>query len=226
MEKVGLGTNQIAIVSDDRSLRREVADCLTSQGYSLQFFAFGATYQAVRTRFAYDCTILDSALTDPDVLRLLSDDLAAGISQPTIVIGRLDDLRLAVAATKFGASDFLARPVDRSELLSAVQAACSKRPACAPPVDPTIRARLGTLTPRQRQVLIGMAQGKLNKIIAHELGLSVRTVETYRAIVMEKTGGTIADAIRLAAAGGLLPPCSVCIASRASRFGCPQPQAA
>ena len=209
----------VAVVSEDNDFRRQIAEFLRASHYEVHSFALGESFQAVGACSAFDCTILGTDLSRPGPLDLLVDARASGSARPVVVIGAADELRIAISAIKLGASEFLAIPVSSRQLLEAVQEAIEVRPSCAPPIDPDAKARIEALPPRQQQVLLGIAQGKMNKIIAFELGLSVRTVETYRASLMEKIGGTVADAIRLAASGGLLPACAACVATRAMDLG-------
>jgi two-component system response regulator FixJ len=98
---------------------------------------------------------------------------------------------------KAGAVDFIEKPFDQETILSAVHTALDR--AAGGDQGPTIRARLGTLSERERQVLDGLIAGHPNKTIAHDLGISPRTVEVYRANLMTKMAArSLSELIRMA----------------------------
>ena len=152
------------------------------------------------------CVVLDlagpmwSAVDVLDRLRLTAPN------HPVVLCG-CGDVALAVAAMKVGAADVLDRPVGWAALADAVAQALdarSTRSAGAPArATATATAKVSTLTPRQRGVLRGLMAGKFNKTIAHELGLSARTVECHRAAIMTRTGArSLSDLIRMGIAAG------------------------
>jgi two-component system response regulator FixJ len=111
-----------------------------------------------------------------------------GVTDPVIVITGHGDIPLAVEAMKAGVSDFLEKPFDDQQLLSAVRKALdtSRGLAAEEAERRAIEARIAELSGREREVLEGLVDGKPNKIIAFDLGISARTVEIYRANVMHK----------------------------------------
>ncbi|MEA3044705.1 MAG: two-component system, LuxR family, response regulator FixJ [Sphingomonadales bacterium] len=137
------------------------------------------------------------------VLRVLRD---RGGSPPVLVITAYGDLGVAVQAMKLGAHDFIEKPYGAADLVASVESALE---SCAQAQDErTLRnkaiALVGALTQRQRQILRGIFQGMPNKIIAFELGLSIRTVEAYRSQLLAKLGArSTAEAVRLAIAAGI-----------------------
>jgi two-component system response regulator FixJ len=111
------------------------------------------------------------------------------------------DIRTAVRAMKAGAADFLEKPYTDDALLRSIEAAFDSQMeldrANAPEITEAVR-RLATLSPREREVLEALIAGRPNKLIAHQLGISVRTVEVHRARMMERLGlRQFAEAIRL-----------------------------
>jgi two-component system response regulator FixJ len=110
---------------------------------------------------------------------------------------------------KAGALDFLEKPYDPDQLIEVIEAAfCRFEDDCARNARvEQARSRVATLSPREREVLLGLIEGRANKVIAHDLDLSPRTVEIYRANMMEKLDvGSLSEALRLAFAAGLVTP--------------------
>jgi two-component system response regulator FixJ len=199
------GNKAIAIVDDDDAVRRSTAALVERAGHRAWAFASGDAFLARRPE-AIDCVLLDMrmpGLSGLDVLEILAgeDDAPA-----VLVVTGHGDIALAVAAMRLGAADFLEKPYAPEALLAGIDYACGlgARPRASKAARREAAARLDTLSERQRQVLQGIVKGKPNKIIAYDLGLSVRTVEAYRAQVLIKLGvRSTAEAVRIALAGGL-----------------------
>jgi two-component system response regulator FixJ len=110
------------------------------------------------------------------------------------------DVPMAARAMRAGAADFIEKPFAQATLLDSVAAAMAR---AGPPPDATLRARFERLTPRETEVLRQMVEGLPNKLIAHALGLSPRTVEIHRGRVMQKTGArSLAQLVRMAIRAG------------------------
>ena len=196
----------IAVVDDDDDLRRSTGDLLKAEGYRVRAFTDGAEFIAADPDQAIGCILLDIEMPGLDGIGVLEALAGRGLAVPVVVITGQGDIPTAVKAMRLGAANFIEKPYAADELLSAVREALDGPPPrrMLPPDGGQARARVDCLTERQRNVLIGVMQGKANKIIAWELGLSVRTVESYRAQMLEKLGvrGT-AEAVRVAIAAGL-----------------------
>jgi two-component system response regulator FixJ len=126
----------------------------------------------------------------------------------TIMLTGRGNVDLAVAAMKAGVYDFIEKPFDPSGLLSTIDAAFSNLEIAtfATQRANAAESKISALSPREADVLKGLIKGRPNKIIAHELEISPRTVEIYRANMMEKLGvHSLAEALRIAFAAGLLP---------------------
>jgi two-component system response regulator FixJ len=122
-----------------------------------------------------------------------------------VVITGHGDVPLAVEAMKAGVIDFIEKPFDDETLLDAIRIAFRDRTerSGSNPERQAIKARLDDLSPREREVLGGVVAGKPNKIIAHDLGISPRTVEVYRANLMTKMGaGSLSELVRMALVAG------------------------
>jgi two-component system response regulator FixJ len=194
----------IAIVNQDNLARFTTAALVQSAGYRVQTFASAADYLSARLLKTPDCVVLDIQGTfGLDPLRVMA---GRHDSPPAVVTCAGGSIALAVEAMKLGASDCLEKPYGSAALLEAIERSClasyQKRDAAA--AASAAVARVEPLSLRQRQVLRGIAIGQPNKIIAFELGLSIRTVEAYRAQLLEKLGvRSTAEAIRVAVAAGL-----------------------
>jgi two-component system, LuxR family, response regulator FixJ len=196
----------IAVVDDDNDLRRSTGDLLRAEGYRVDSFTNGAEFIASDPSAALSGILLDIEMPGLDGIGVLKALQERGLKVPVIVVTGQGDVPTAVQAMRLGAVNFLEKPYVGSDLLRALRDALDG-PAprqMLPPDGGQARAKVASLTERQRGVLIGVMKGQANKVIAYELGLSVRTVESYRAQMLEKLGvrGT-AEAVRIAIAGGL-----------------------
>jgi FixJ family two-component response regulator len=134
------------------------------------------------------CLVLDMAMPDLDGLQLQTALNEKGCILPIIFLTGQGDVSKSVQAMKQGAFDFLSKPVKDKDLLSAVRAAIERDTVARGEQAKLseIRARLDTLTPREREVLEHVVSGKLNKQIASDMGITEATVKMHRAHVMEK----------------------------------------
>jgi two-component system response regulator FixJ len=129
-----------------------------------------------------------------------------GIAMPVIILTGHGDISIAVQAMKAGAVDFLEKPFERERLLSAIEAAYDRIRDAGTAAGRAAEAevRIAALTPREQDVLRGLAQGFPNKTIAYDLGISARTVEVHRANLMTKLDvRSLSEALRIAFAAGL-----------------------
>lgn len=156
------------------------------------------------------CVLTDVRMPGMDGIELLRRLGEGGFPHPVLVMTSHGDIALAVRAMKAGAFEFVEKPFDDEALLSAVRAALAQtsgdhtggdQPAVPVRVRPEIAeaaTRIAALSPREREVLDLAMEGKSSKVIAHELGLSPRTVEVHRLRLMARLGvGSLAEAVRL-----------------------------
>jgi two-component system response regulator FixJ len=194
----------ISIVHGDE----QSASRLESTGYRVRIFTSDEAFLAVQPSEAPDCVVLDIHTTGASGLDLLRIVAGRDRAPPVLVVSSNDSVSLAVEAMKLGAVDFLERPFEPEALLAAIDSACvlGQQMRDVEAAERQAAARLERLSGRLRQVLHGMVMGRPNKITAYELGLSVRTVEAYRAQLLTKLGvRSTAEAIGIALAGGVDP---------------------
>ena len=196
----------IAIVDDDNDLRRSTGDLLRAEGYRVQAYTNGAEFIAADPGPALACILLDIEMPGLDGIGVLMTLRDRGVRVPVVVVTGVGDVPTAVKAMRLGAVNFLEKPYLPDELLRAVgDARDGPAPRQLLPADGgQARTKVAGLTERQRCVLKGVMQGQGNKVIAWELGLSVRTVESYRAQMLDKLGvKSTAEAVRIGIAAGL-----------------------
>jgi two-component system response regulator FixJ len=196
----------VAIVDDDDAVRQSTSRLLSRAGHRVDSYTAGAEFLASDLPQQLNCILLDMRMPGMDGLSVMRSLRERSLSVPIVVLTGHGDVPMAVEAMRLGAIDFLEKPYPAAALLEAINRACTAPLPVPPghPVNPQAQARVAALSDRQRDVLRGILRGQPNKIIAWELGLSIRTVETYRAQMLEKLGvrGT-AEAVRLAIAAGL-----------------------
>ncbi len=190
--------NQAYLVDDDEAIRDALTWLLISRGVQSQCWdsaeAFLADYRAEMS----GCLILDMRMVGMTGLELFDRLLEQGCAMPVIFLTGHADVPLAVAALKRGAFDFIEKPFNDNELadrvIEALRLEDHRRSRSADRLR--IKERLATLTERERAVMERILAGKLNKVIADELQIAMRTVEVHRARIFEKMG--VRSAVELA----------------------------
>ncbi len=195
----------VHIIDDDAAMRDSLLFLLDTAGLSAVGSASAAEFLATIPDATLGCIVTDIRMPDMTGLELIKALRAAGHDYPVVVITGHGDVPLAVEAMKAGVVDFIEKPFDDETLLDAIRIAFRDRsaPSGVNPERQAIKARLDELSPRERDVLGGVVSGKPNKIIAHDLGISPRTVEVYRANLMTKMGaGSLSELVRMALVAG------------------------
>ena len=200
-----MSTVQVHIIDDDAAVRDALVFLLSTEEIGAKAYDTAAAFLPV-AREARGCIITDVRMPDIDGLELTRQLKAMAVNLPIIVITGHADVPLAVEAMKAGVADFIEKPFDDDAILDAVRRALATRSQMeAGAAERTASVeRLAVLSPREQQVMQGLVDGKANKVIAHDLDISPRTVEIYRAHVMTKTGAkSLSALVRLALTAGV-----------------------
>jgi FixJ family two-component response regulator len=178
----------VYIVDDDVPILNAFSRLLETAGYSVQAFSSPGDFLAKHDPDQPGCALFDVGMEELDGLSLQDRLLEAGIVRPVIFVTAQDNARSGVRAMKAGAVDYLTKPVHEDVLLAAIASAIesdvSARQSRSEVAE--VAKRQESLTTREREVMDLVVQGRLNKQIAHDLGVVEKTVKVHRARVMEK----------------------------------------
>jgi two-component system response regulator FixJ len=192
---------QVYLVDDEAAVRRSVSFMLKTAGYAVEAFESGEAFLKAAPGLAPGCVLLDIRLSGIDGLEVQQILRERGIMVPVIIITGHGDVGLAVRAMKAGAVDFIEKPFEKAQAIAAIDQALLHNDGRErlQAMAQTAQTRLNALTPRERDVLDGLVDGRANKVIAYDLGISPRTVEIHRANLMTKLGvASLSDALRIA----------------------------
>jgi two-component system response regulator FixJ len=193
--------DSVFIVDDDPDIRDSLSMLLQSAGYETRAFESATALLGSDVSERLGCLIVDVQMPEMDGITLQRELASRRSPLQVIVMTGHADIPIAVGAMKAGAVDFLEKPFDEPVLLESVRRALDRASTVGDSVKEArnAAARMALLTERERQVLDLIVAGKANKVIAHELSISPRTVEIHRARVMEKMdAGNLADLVRKA----------------------------
>jgi two-component system response regulator FixJ len=201
-----IGDEAVHVIDDDEAVRRSLALLLFSEGYAARTYASAESFLAALPETMGGCVVVDVRMPGMDGLQLQDHLNAHGVYLPVVVVTGHADIALAVRAMKAGASDFIEKPYTNERMIEAVTAALAsgrldltraRRAAEA-------QGRVERLSAREYDVLRELVAGRPNKLIAHALSISPRTVEIHRANMMDKLGvNSLSEAVRLFIAAGL-----------------------
>jgi two-component system response regulator FixJ len=190
----------VFVVDDDEGARNSLRFLLKSVGLPAVTFSTAQAFLAAYEPHQPGCLVLDVRMPGMSGLELQQELNRRGAVVPVVFVTGHGDVPMAVEAIQQGAFDFVQKPYREQELLDRIQRALVKDQENRKALEERdrIRARLASLTPREREVMQLMILGKPNKVMAADLGLSQRTVEIHRAHVMEKSGATsVAQLVRM-----------------------------
>jgi two-component system response regulator FixJ len=197
------------VVDDDGAVRRSLALLLRSAGFAVETYESGDAFlRAAEQGLPFGCVLLDLRMPGMDGLAVQREVAARDLGLPVVVITAHGDVPLAVRAMRAGACDFIEKPYEAEAVLQAAEAALARGDEARARARQAAEAaaRVAALAPRELDVLRGLAAGRQSKVIAHDLGLSPRTVEVYRASLMDKLGArSLPEVVRVALAGGIEP---------------------
>jgi two-component system response regulator FixJ len=197
----------IYIIDDDEAVRQSLQFMLKAAGIAARTFESAKAFMEILPQVTSGCIVTDVRMPEITGIDLLRQVMRTNPDLPVIVITGHGDISLAVEAMKIGATDFLEKPFDGEQLMSAVRSALSREADIgkrkADLVE--IQDKLAALSNRERQVLEGLVAGSANKNIAFDLGISPRTVEIYRANLMTKmAANSLSDLVRMAMMAGIM----------------------
>ena len=189
---------RVFIVDDDAAVAASLNALLSGWGYDCTIFKTGEAFLAHEGEEP-DCVLLDVRLPRQSGIEVLELYREREPKIPILMMTGHGDVSMAVDSIHRGANDYIEKPFHGDDLVERMQTAVRK----AQP-DLECRKKLDALTPRETDVLRGVLAGEQNKIIAHNLGISQKTVELHRARVMEKTdSASVSQLIQTALRGGL-----------------------
>ncbi len=190
----------VHLIDDDEGVREGLTILLAEAGFTVRAHKSGTEFLEISDKAVSGVIISDIRMPGIDGLELQQRLNTSKNGLPIIFITGHGDIQMAVQAIKAGATDFIEKPFDDNLLIEAVHNALKPRSPTKALAEGNAEAaeRLATLTPREREVLDCLVMGKMNKITAHELGMSIRTVETHRARIMQKMQArSLSELVRL-----------------------------
>ena len=197
----------IHVVDDDTSYRTAIARLLRASGYQVALYESGDRFLKSPLGNEPGCILLDVRMPDLSGPQLQARLVEIGNILPIVFLTGHGDIPMTVRAIKTGAEDFLSKPVPKKSLLEAIESALARYGETRAQDDrlSTLRALVSAFTPREHEVFALVVRGKLNKLIAFELGTSERTVKAHRHNIMQKLQvHSLAEAVSIAERLGLL----------------------
>ncbi len=191
---------RVHVIDDDEAMRDSLKWLLESRGLKVDLYASGDAFLQAFDRAFCGCLVLDVRMPGMSGLDLYEQLKARACTMPVVYITGHGDVPMAVSALKKGAADFIEKPFNDQDMLSLIEscmeqdrAASESRAEAA-----SVAQRLDSLTQRENEVLSLVVSGKLNKQMADELGISIKTVEVHRSRVMQKMGAnSVAELVQL-----------------------------
>jgi FixJ family two-component response regulator len=178
----------IRIVDDDEDIRSSLAFVLRADGWEVSLYSSGESFLTTDIHSSPGCVLLDIRMPGMSGLEIQQILNARGIDIPIIFLTGHGDIEMAVEAMKAGAYDFLVKPVDNERLLTTISRTLRKANLPHSFRLAQAQAHWDSLTSREKQILIFLSEGLLNRTIAERLGLSIRTIEGHRQRSMKKLG--------------------------------------
>ena len=202
----------VHVIDDDASFRRAVSRLLRAAGHTVEAFSSAAAFLERHDPAARGCILLDLDMPEVDGLELQKIVANTENPLPVIFLTGIGDIPATVQAMRYGAEDFLTKNAKKREILDAVERALARDAREHEELEHlrALRARFDKLTPREREVLAEVVQGRLNKQIADRLGITDRTVKFHRTSVTTKLGvQSVAELTRLVQEAGFFDDDSI-----------------
>ena len=198
--------NKIYVVDDDKSVTDSLSFFLRASGFTVQAYGSGTDFLADVEVLEAGCLLLDLRMPDVDGLEVIAALSQHRARLPVVIMTGHGDIATAVRAMKSGALDFIEKPFEEDALRGILARAFAQLHHQLHDNDRRAGAvsRILSLSNREREVLHGLICGRSNKVLAYEMGLSVRTIEMHRAAMMDRLGvRNLSEAIRIALDGGV-----------------------
>ena len=189
----------VFLVDDDPGVRKSLTRLLRTRGFEVQAFASSEEFLSQHDPSVPGCAVVDVAMPGLDGLQLQAALSAGDLPRPVTFITGVGDIPMSVRAMQAGAVDFLTKPLNDKDLFAAITRAAENdaKARQRQSVLASLNARLGALTPREREVLTYVVAGWLSKQIAFELGTVEKTIKVHRGRMMAKLGvRTVAELMR------------------------------
>jgi two-component system response regulator FixJ len=195
----------VHVIDDDEAVRASLSFLLEMVDLPCRTYSSAAEFLAIAASLSDGCVVTDVRMPEMSGMELVKRLKDRGVALPVIVITGHGDVPLAVEAMRAGVRDFIEKPFDDKVIVASIRAALAERRQLDERDSERVRFEqiVAGLSGRERDVLRGVIAGKMNKVIAFELGISPRTVEVYRANLMNKTGAHgISELVRIALLAG------------------------
>lgn len=199
----------VYIVDDDRDVRSSIHFMLGTAGWEPRAFPSGFHFLGSVDQLEPGCVLLDIRMPGMSGVEVLEELQEREVNWPVVMMTGHGEVPLAVQTMRLGAIDFLEKPFDDDALQSCLGRAWEllQKQRGESARSEEARARIDRLTQREREVLEGLIAGLSNKLIAHQLGISLRTAEMHRANLMQRLRAkSLAEALRLASEAGVQSP--------------------
>ena len=199
----------IVVIDDHASVRNALGEMLTVFGYAVETYESADSFLQVLDQATAGCVVADVRMPGTDGIGLVRELARRKVTLPVVLISGHADVPMAVAAIKSGAEDFIEKPVDDVQLVAAINRALARRSEQQDlsKSQAALAGRFARLTPRQVEIFDLVVQGFTSHAISARLNISTRTVESYRAEMMEKMQAeSVAALVRQAIRLGRIAP--------------------
>jgi two-component system response regulator FixJ len=199
----------VFVIDDQEAVRSALAEMLRVLGYTVEAFASADGFLGALSGPRTGCIVADVRMPGMDGIELVRELSRRNIALPVVLISGHADVPMAVAAIKAGAEDFIEKPVDDQQLVAAINKCLARafNELAREQSLGELRRQMNRLTPRELEVMDLVVSGFTSAAIAARLGISIRTVESYRVQIMDKMqASSVAMLVRQAIKLGRVPP--------------------